>query len=93
MKIIIIVEIRSMLFVIIRLEGAFYGSKGTEGAESCIGKKVHSLCHGDYVEVQGPPLLFDITEDPSESFPIDEDKPDYKEVKGLAWVASEDGVL
>ena len=58
----------------------FVTPKWTEGAENCIGKTIVCLCHGDYVEVQDPPLLYDMTKDPSESYPIATDRPEYKQV-------------
>ena len=74
----------------------FVTPKWTEGTESCIGNTVVCLCHGDYVKVQDPPLLYDITKDPSESSPIPANTPEYKEVmKDItpALKAHEEGIV
>ena len=62
------------------LKAHFMTANWTEGTESCIGKGIVCGCHGVRVKVQDPPLLFDVTNDPSESFPIDTGSPEYKEV-------------
>ena len=58
----------------------FITPKWTDGTESCIGKTIVCLCHGNYVEVQDPPLLYDMTTDPAESSPIAPDSTEYQEV-------------
>ena len=58
----------------------FMTPKWTKGTESCIGKAIVCRCHGDRVKVQDPPLLFDVTNDPSESSPIAVDRREYKDV-------------
>ena len=57
----------------------FMTPKWTKGTEACIGQGVCN-CHGRHVTVYEPPLLFDITSDPSESSPIGTDRPEYQEV-------------
>ena len=57
----------------------FMTPKFTPGTEGCFG---HAVCHcyGDAVTVHDPPLLFDLTDDPSESRPILLDDHRYKPV-------------
>ena len=57
----------------------FMTPKWTEGDEACMGQAICS-CHGDYVTVHDPPLLYDMTGDPAESTPIGADRPEYQEV-------------
>ena len=57
----------------------FMTAKWNRGTEACIGHAICG-CHGDHVEVQDPPLLYDVTDDPAESSPIAADTPEYKEV-------------
>ena len=57
----------------------FVTPKWTEGTEMCLGHAICG-CHGDYVDVHDPPLLYDMTDDPAESSPIPVNTPEYKEV-------------
>ncbi|KAL9983005.1 hypothetical protein ACROYT_G005126 [Oculina patagonica] len=57
----------------------FMTPKWTEGTEACIGHAICG-CHGDYVNIHDPPLLYDMTDDPAESSPIPTHMPEYKEV-------------
>ena len=57
----------------------FMTPKWTEGTDYCIGTGV-CLCHGKRVTVHDQPLLFDITNDPSESHPIGADSAEYQAV-------------
>lgn len=57
----------------------FMTPKWTAGAETCIGQAICS-CHGDYVTVHDPPLLYDITNDPFERNPVAANTPKYQEV-------------
>ena len=52
------------------------------GTEACFG---YGLCHcyGDDVDVQSPPLLYDITKDPSEKSPLDPNSSEYKGIMEL----------
>lgn len=61
----------------------FVSPKWNEGTESCIGKRIVCGCFGDHVKVQDPPLLFDVSNDPSESSPVASDRPDHQ------WVMRE----
>ena len=56
----------------------FMTAKWSEGTESCRGRGI-CWCHGNLVNVHDPPLLFDITDDPSESSPIAPNNPEYIE--------------
>ena len=58
----------------------FATPKWTEGTESCIGKRIVCGCFKEHVKIQEPSLLFDVSNDPSESFPIASDRPDYQRV-------------
>ena len=51
----------------------FMTPKFTPGIEGCVTKGFHDTCkcNGDDVTLHKPPLLFDLTEDPSESTPLD----------------------
>lgn len=50
------------------------------GAGGCYDTKV-CLCHGDHVTYHSPPLLYDLSRDPSESHPLTPDnEPRYAEV-------------
>ena len=57
----------------------FMTPKWTEGTQSCVGKVI-CWCHGDQVNVNDPPLLYDMTDDPAESSPIPVHMPEYEEV-------------
>ena len=57
----------------------FMTPKWTEGTDTCTGRGL-CMCHGDEVNIQDPPLLYDVTDDPAESSPIAAEMPEYKEV-------------
>ena len=65
----------------------FVTPKWTEGTKSCIGKGILCGCFGDHVKVQDPPLLFDVSNDPSENFPISADRPEYQRVMKYIYPA------
>jgi len=53
--------------------------KWTEGTDYCTETGLCD-CHGERVTVHDKPLLFDVTNDPSENTPITADRPEYQEV-------------
>ena len=64
----------------------FMTAKWTEGTEMCSGHGICG-CHGHLVEVQNPPLLYDMTDDPAESSPLASNSPDYKAVMENIYLA------
>lgn len=56
--------------------------KFTPGTEGCFGEGFHDTCecYGDAVILHEPPLLFDLTKDPSESTPLDPTSSRYQHV-------------
>ena len=62
------------------------------GTDACIGKGA-CHCYGDAVTIHNPPLLFDLTEDPSENNPISNQDPRYKPVIDVITKAVEEHKL
>lgn len=67
----------------------FFTPKFTPGTEGCFGESLCS-CYGSSVIAHEPPLLFDLTHDPGESFPLEPDSNQYKQVMDVINKAVEE---
>ena len=67
----------------------FFTANLRNGTQACYGQG-SCRCHGEHVTAHDPPLLYDVTEDPTESNPIDVSDPRYKPVLERIMNATEE---